>query len=133
MKRFTYVIDIDDTLSITPRDENNVGQYSQSKPILKVVKKIQKLHKQGHKIILFTARGMRTFDNDVDKIIDAHGETLTQWLEENQVPYDELIFGKPWGPNVFYVDDRALTINQFLSGDSSEYHKDYLKTNNNLV
>lgn len=113
-KLFTYVIDIDDTISITPR-KDGVGLYNQAEPIKPVIQKIQELKKSGHTIILFTARGMRTFNNDVTKIEDFHKETLVNWLEKNSVPYDQLIFGKPWGPNVVYVDDRSLTIDQFIS------------------
>jgi len=132
MKAFTYVIDIDDTINITDRDENNIGLYSQSRPILKVINKIRRLKKEGHKIILFTARGMRTFNNDVKKIEDFHRETLVKWLNDHEVPYDELQFGKPWGPHVIYVDDRAVTINQFVLG-GPENHRSYTHINKTVI
>lgn len=117
----TFVIDIDDTISKTEIDENGKGKYSESKPIKSVVKKIRDLWKKGHRIILFTARGMRTFDNDVQKIEDFHRKNLENWLKVHNIPYNELVFGKPWGNNVFYVDDKNLSINQFLSLDDDEY------------
>ncbi|ONG14085.1 hypothetical protein BXT95_26585, partial [Escherichia coli] len=34
---------------------------------------------------------------------------IIDWLNENRVPYDEVIVGKPWcGDEGFYVDDRAI-------------------------
>ena len=46
---------------------------------------------------------------------------LIDWLEKYQIPYNELIFGKPWGPNVYYVDDKNLTLNQFLLYEYEDY------------
>ena len=34
--------------------------------------------------------------------------------EKHNVKYHQLIMGKPWGENVFYVDDKNLTISEFL-------------------
>lgn len=121
MENSTFVIDIDNTISITGVDDNGIGQYTQAKPIIPVIQKIQSLYNNGHKIILFTARGMRTFNNDVEKIKEFHKDNLINWLTENMVPYHELRFGKPWGPNVFYVDDRNLSINEFVEYADSEY------------
>ena len=39
---------------------------------------------------------------------------IKDWLLANNVPYDEIIIGKPWcGMNGFYVDDRAIGPSEF--------------------
>lgn len=121
METQTFVMDIDDTISITP-SENDIAQYPKAKPIQSVISKINHLYNQGHKIILLTARGMRTFDHNVKKVEEYHRPILEKWLSDNGVKYHELIFGKPWGPNVHYVDDRGLTIDQFVNHDSDAYN-----------
>jgi len=124
MEAQTFVLDIDDTISRIPNDQNSVGdisKYPHATPINPVIKRINSLHDQGHKIILLTARGMRTFKKDVSKIDEYHRPILEKWLKDNDVKYDELVFGKPWGPNVRYIDDRGLTIDQFVEED--DYQK----------
>jgi capsule biosynthesis phosphatase len=121
MRKSTFIIDVDDTISQTPLDEKGNGLYKEAKPLLSVIEKIRSLHSQGHTIILFTARGMRTFKGNVEKIKECHYDILVDWLKTYSVPYDQLIFGKPWGPNVYYIDDKGLTINQFLSHTAEQY------------
>jgi len=126
MELQTFVIDIDDTISYISQYElnsNKIADYQNSIPIKPVIDKINKLYNQGHKIILFTSRGMRTFKGDIKKIIEYHKPILEKWLKKYNVKYHELYFGKPWGKNVRYVDDKNLTINQFIEFDSSEYFK----------
>jgi len=123
METQTYILDIDNTMSITPLDEDGNGIYHKAKPVQPVLDKINILYNEGHKVILFTARGMRTFQGDVQKIENHHRPILEVWLEENNVKYHQLIFGKPWGRNVHYIDDRALNIDQFVEFSPSNYEK----------
>ena len=121
MEKSTFVFDIDDTISFAPLDDKGNGIYHLAKPNTHVIQKINNLYNSGNTIILFTARGMRTFNGDVDKIKEKHSKTLIDWLDKYQVPYNELIFGKPWGPNVYYIDDKNLTLNQFLLYSHEDY------------
>lgn len=121
MNVLTFVIDIDDTISTTLADNNGNRDYSKSIPISKTIDKIRDLKKNGHKIVLFTARGMRTFNNNVFDIKKFHEKPLIKWLTENKVPYDDLIFGKPWYQNVFYVDDKNLSIQEFVNYNEDSY------------
>jgi capsule biosynthesis phosphatase len=125
MEGNTYVIDIDDTISTIIHKGSGIAPYSQAKPITETISKLNKLFDEGHQIILFTARGMRTFDWDVEKIEQYHRPILNKWLKDNQVKYHELVFGKPWGPNVFYVDDRCLTVDTFLNRTSEQHLSDH--------
>ena len=67
-----YVFDIDGTLCT-----NTQGDYSKAKPFVKRIQKINELFDQGNRIILFTARGMGTNDNNVE-IAKSKWEALTK-------------------------------------------------------
>lgn len=42
--------------------------------------------------------------------------TIITWLQKHDVPYDEIIIGKPWcGYDGFYVDDKAIRPSEFIS------------------
>ena len=40
---------------------------------------------------------MRSFGGNIGPINKYTSSILTRWLEDKNVPYDELYFGKPWG------------------------------------
>tara|TARA_B100001063_G_scaffold121412_1_gene113367 strand:+ start:4367 stop:4726 length:360 start_codon:yes stop_codon:yes gene_type:complete len=110
----SIVIDIDDTICYTKHAYKDAKtKYGEALPNLKVIKGIRKLKSKGFKIILHTARRMLTFDGDINKIIDDVGDITTDWLERHEVPYDELVWGKPYS-STFYVDDKAMNLNEFI-------------------
>jgi capsule biosynthesis phosphatase len=112
----TYVIDIDHTICTASWSEKlNAYDYQNASPHWDVINKIQLLYNQGHTIILFTARGMRTFSGNVKKIENFHRPILEKWLNDHNLKYHNLVFGKPWGPNVYYVDDKNLSIQEFIN------------------
>ena len=40
---------------------------------------------------------------------------LLEWLAKWDVPYDEILFGKPWPRSKgFYIDDRAIRPDEFV-------------------
>jgi capsule biosynthesis phosphatase len=57
---------------------------------------------------------MQTFKGSLGLINKYTAPVLLKWLIDNQIPYDEIHFGKPWGPGVSYVDDRGLPIGEFI-------------------
>jgi len=116
------VIDIDLTLC-KAEVFNGVGDYKNAKPISKVIEKINKLHDEGFFIILYTARGMKTFKNNIKKLESFHRPILEEWLKKHNVKYNELIFGKLWKPDYFFIDDRNLTLNQFIQNEPSDFEK----------
>ena len=109
MKRI--IIDVDDTISIT-----HDGKYHEAKVVTEVVEKLRYYKNIGYCITLYTSRNMRKFDGNIGKINTITVPTLVEWLDENKVPYDEIIVGKPWcGREGFYVDDRAIRPDEFTS------------------
>jgi len=127
----TFVIDIDNTILTTPQLPDGSYDYVNSKPQNLVIQRIQELKESGNTIYLFTARGMRTFKGNVKQIKEAHEKLLTEWLKENNVPYDKLIWGKPWGENVIYVDDRNISIQTFVNANP-EFYESIIKSENTI-
>ena len=95
--------DLDNTLVSYPTIP---GDYSSVKPITKNIDLLNKLKKDGHEIIIYTARRMLTHKSNIGKVMkDIAMITLTS-LENLDIYYDEIIFGKPIAD--IYIDDRAL-------------------------
>lgn len=113
-QRGTLVVDIDGTLCGGPVK----GDYSVVKPIHAVCDALRRANEAGYYIVLFTARNMRTFKGSLGLINKFTAPVLIEWLASNHIPYDEIYFGKPWGPDVSYVDDRSLSINAFIQNHS---------------
>jgi len=95
--------DIDNTLVTYPTIPND---YSTVKPISKMVNLIKFLKENGHYIILHTARRMKTHDNNVGRVIKDVAIVTIDTLNKFDIPYDELIFGKPLAD--IYIDDRSI-------------------------
>ena len=77
--------------------------YSDVKPKKKVIQKMRDLKEEGHYLIIHTGRHMRTCEGNVAKVIEKIGKVTEDWLEKWKVPYDELVFGKPYAD--VYIDD----------------------------
>ena len=57
---------------------------------------------------------------------------IKEWLNKHNVPYDEIIVGKPWcGENGFYIDDKALRPDEFLTLDNNSIKSILNKENKN--
>lgn len=103
------VVDLDGTLC----SQEEFGRYEYAEPRREVIDRLKELAVAGFHITIFTARGMKTFDGNVSEA-KKHLLWLTKrWLKEHQVPYHRLRFGKP--PADYYLDDKALTIDDFLA------------------
>ena len=67
---------------------------------------------------------MRTHEGNVGRINATTAKTVLTWLDKNNVPYDEIHFGKPWqGRGGFYVDDKTIRPDEFLRLDYDEILK----------
>ncbi len=97
------VIDLDGT--ICPVKENGQS-YRDLKPHPGAAEKISELRMAGHYIIIQTARNMATCESNIGKVMRNVGKITLDWLEEHQIQYDEIYFGKPNAD--LYIDDRAF-------------------------
>lgn len=101
------------------RKENEV--YKDLKPVDGAIEKITNLKNNGHYIILYTARRMKTHHANTAKVIADIGKITLDWLAKYNIPYDEIMFGKPWA-NI-YIDDNAFRFSNWdeIKGDSSSF------------
>ena len=112
------VVDIDGTLTLGKRD---IDSYSTVRVSESLKKRLIQLKLDEYWIILYTSRNMRTHGGNIGAIMKHTAPTLINWLAENEIPYDELHFGKPWcGHNGFYIDDRAIRPREFLENTMEE-------------
>lgn len=107
----SLIFDIDNTICTT---EN--GDYANSVPNPSIVELIRLRKDEGFYIVLFTSRNMRSYDGSIGKINKFTVPVLVDWLFKHDIPYDELIVGKPWpGPDGYYIDDRSIRPSEFLT------------------
>ena len=119
MNNNKIIIDLDDTICSTKN-----GDYENSIPKEKVIKKIKEYKNLGFEIIIYTSRNMRTYKGNVDLIKANTLPIIIKWLKKFDVPYDQIIVGKPW-PSFggFYVDDKAIRPDEFINLTYSEIQK----------
>ncbi len=112
------VVDVDGTLTI---EEGLELGYSSAKICQSMRLKLIELKSNGYWIVLYTSRNMRTHEGNIGLIMKHTAPILIEWLSQNDVPYDELHFGKPWcGHDGFYVDDRAIRPKEFVENSIDE-------------
>ena len=59
---------------------------------------------------------MKTYSGNIGQINVKTLPTIIKWLDQHDVPYDEVVVGKPWcGSDGFYIDDRAIRPNEFAN------------------
>lgn len=105
------VMDLDDTLTIS-----GVSDYADAPVREDVVMQLRHYRDMGFKITILTARNMRSYEGDVEKITAHTLPIIIAWLERNNVPYDDIVVGKPWcGHEGFYVDDKAIRPDEFVN------------------
>ena len=93
--------------------------YADLEPVAGAVEKIQALRRSGHEVIIYTARHMKTCSGNVGLVLARQGLTTLRWLEEHQVEFDEIHFGKPHAD--VYLDDNAVRFAgwESISGDGT--------------
>lgn len=87
--------------------------YSDLKPLPGAAERIHELRSNGHYIIIMTARHMKTCSSNEGQVLKKMGKITIDWLDNYNIEYDELHFGKPNAE--VYIDDRAI---RFSSWDT---------------
>ena len=106
----TIICDVDDTISTTTTHD-----WENATPNTAVINKINKLYDEGWTIILMTARGQVSCNGDFKLASDKYRTKMEAWLKKYDVKYHMLSFEKYLAS--YYVDDKALTPQQFLDLD----------------
>ncbi len=106
------IVDLDGTICPIKRREES---YSDLVPYRDMVEKLREYKNDGFTIVIYTSRNMKTFEGNLGKI-NVHTARMTMdWLDKWEIPYDEILFGKPWpGEKGFYIDDRAIRPDEFM-------------------
>lgn len=101
LKRICF--DLDNTLVTSPKIK---GDYTTVEPIFKNIEYLRFLKSQGHTIIIYTARRMKTHQGNVGSVLKDIALITFDTLRNFMIPYDEIYFGKPHAD--FYIDDLAV-------------------------
>ena len=114
----TLIFDVDGTLCPI---KNKEEKYEDLIPDEEMVNKLRFYKENGAKIVLFTSRNMKTYQGNLG-LINANTAVIMQnWLKKWAIPYDEILFGKPWpGHKGLYIDDRAVRPDEFLNHSFEE-------------
>ncbi|MCR5302889.1 MAG: capsular biosynthesis protein [Lachnospiraceae bacterium] len=114
----TFVFDVDGTICPVKKENE---RYEDIVPYSEMVDKIREYKRGGARIVLLTSRNMNTYNGNLGLINANTAKVLLEWLDKWEIPYDEIIYGKPWaGPHGFYVDDRTVRPSEFLTKSVSE-------------
>ena len=105
MKKKKLAFDIDGVICFS-----NNSDYTNSKPNYKAINKINSLYKEGHKIIIFTARYMGRTNEDKNQAIKIGYNNTLEQLKGWGLNYHELIFGKP--SYDCFIDDKAFNYSE---------------------
>jgi capsule biosynthesis phosphatase len=98
----TACIDLDGTLCYT-RKENE--SYSDVLPIPGAIEAVKTLKLNGWRIVIHTARQVKTYGGNIGEINKYTVPVIVEWLDKWGIEYDEIIVGKPLG---VYIDDKAI-------------------------
>lgn len=117
-KTTSLIVDIDGTLCDLKTTDQS---YSEVAPKQQVIDQLRRYQEAGFHIVLFTSRQMRTYQGNLGKINKYTAPVTADWLAKYDVPYDEIMFGKPWaGHGGYYIDDRAFRPSEFLQHTPEE-------------
>ena len=128
---YSFVFDIDGTLCPIKKSEE---QYEDLVPYESMVQKLRYYKENGAKIVLFTSRNMNSYKGNLGMINKNTARILLDWLDKWNIPYDEILYGKPWpGHKGFYVDDRTVRPDEFLTCSVNELDEICRKSKEQLV
>lgn len=120
-KEYTFVFDIDGTICPIKRKDE---RYEDLIPYQEIVARMRFYKENGARIVLYTSRNMNTYNGNLGLINKNTAIVLNEWLSKWDIPYDEIVFGKVWpGHKGFYVDDRTIRPNEFLTKNVDELER----------
>ncbi|WP_394193712.1 HAD hydrolase family protein [Pseudoalteromonas atlantica] len=112
------IVDLDGTITLA-----NTSDYKNVLPNTHLIERLKEYKDAGFQIVISTARNMRTYKGNLGEININTLPTILDWLNQHDVPYDEVLIGKPWcGFEGFYIDDRAIRPSEFNSMSIDEIY-----------
>lgn len=100
--------DLDDCICKRPKNLEHLGvnKYNYCEPITDMVNIVNECYDEGYYIKIYTARGMTTFNSDVNKIYEELYNLTVNDLKKWGVKYHKLIMGKEHYD--LLIDDKVL-------------------------
>lgn len=107
-KQKTIAFDLDDVICFRPEGYEHLGpeKYSYCQPYEKTIDIVNSLYDDGHKIIIYTARGMSQYNGNIIEIYSKLYNQTNDQMKAWGLKYHQLVMGK-----LHYdvlVDDKAL-------------------------
>jgi capsule biosynthesis phosphatase len=96
-------LDIDDTINFCKSSDE---EYGNERPQPGAVETIKRWKAEGHYIILYTARHMKTCDGNQGKVLAKQAKNLFSWLDKFEIPYDEIWWSAPHAD--IFINDAAI-------------------------
>jgi capsule biosynthesis phosphatase len=123
IKKKRFCFDLDNTLVTYPKIKND---YKTVAPIIKNIKFLNFLYSQGHHIIIYTARRMKTHNGNINKVKKEIKKITLNQLKSFKIKYHELILGKPYAN--FYIDDLSINPIENLNTKLGYYESEDILT-----
>lgn len=108
MENKRICIDLDGVIADFKKDGES---YLDVSPIEGAREKLEYFKKEGHYIIINTARHMKSCESNLGLVNARIAKITLDWLEKHKIPYDEIYFSKPWAD--VYIDDNAFRFNNW--------------------
>ena len=89
----TAIVDLDGTLAEALWEPGQTKSFI-GDPIDHGINQVNNLRVEGYRIVIFTSRSWQDYN------------MIISWLTEHEVPFDQVICGKPLGS--VYIDDRGI-------------------------
>ena len=96
-------VDLDGTICETKRPDQS---YEDVLPLPGAIETLKEFKGRGYYIVIHTARNMRTYNANLGAVIRNQAKIVIDWLDRWEVPYDELLFGKPHVD--YFIDDKGI-------------------------
>ena len=107
--------DLDDTLCLRDSEYGAVDKYLSCRPVKSMIGIVNKCYDDGYEVVIYTARGMTSFNgNKDDAIHNLYGLTREQ-LNAWGVKYHKLVMGKLHFD--ILVDDKVIDVREVKSAN----------------
>lgn len=113
VKKKIIAFDLDETLCFRTKNLSTVERYNYCEPINKNIDICNKCYDEGFYIKIYTARGINTFNGNVELIYKKLYKFTKEQLIKWNVKHHELIMGKQ--EYDLLIDDKAVNIKYIQS------------------
>lgn len=127
-KLLRICFDIDNTIIKYRLHGQSYSNATINAPIVILLRKLKSL---GHTIILYTARGMKSAKQNYGQAMKTVAMETFESLDKNNIPYDEIYFGKPDAD--IYIDDKAFNPYMNLLKSIGFENLDYSESSENTT